>query len=153
MLFLLFQLGKNRYALDIAQVAEVLPWVTITPLPRSPLEVAGVFNYRGAPVPVIDLCQLMLDRPARRLLSTRVVVMHYADESGAVRLLGLIAEGATETLRCDPARFCTSGVGTAAAGALGPVALDERGVVQRVDLNGLLPASVRKLLFQQTAER
>ena len=153
MLFLLFQLGKNRYALDIAQVAEVLPWVTITPLPRSPPEVAGVFNYRGAPVPVIDLCQLTLDRPARRLLSTRVVVMHYADESGAERLLGLIAEGATETLRCDPARFCASGVGTAAAGALGPVALDEQGVVQRVDLNGLLPASVRKLLFQQTAER
>ena len=153
MLFLLFQLGKNRYALDIGQVAEVLPWVTITPLPRSPPEVAGVFNYGGAPVPVVDLCQLTLDRPARRLLSTRVVVMHYADESGAVRLLGLIAEGATETLRCDPARFCTSGVGTAAAGALGPVALDEQGVVQRVDLNGLLPASVRKLLFQQTAER
>jgi chemotaxis-related protein WspB len=55
MLFLLFQLGEERYALDTSHVAEVLPLVAITPIPQAPTGVAGLFNYRGAPVPAIDL--------------------------------------------------------------------------------------------------
>ena len=34
MLFLLFQLGEDRYALDTGRVIEVLPLVAITPIPR-----------------------------------------------------------------------------------------------------------------------
>jgi len=35
MLFLLFQLAKDRYALDAGQVAEVLPWVGIKQIPQA----------------------------------------------------------------------------------------------------------------------
>ena len=45
MLFLLFQLGQDRYALDTGRVAEVLPLVAITPIPQAPPELAGLFNY------------------------------------------------------------------------------------------------------------
>ncbi len=37
----------------------------IKQIPQAPPGVAGVFNYRGAPVPVIDLSELALGRPAR----------------------------------------------------------------------------------------
>lgn len=109
MLFVLFQLGQNRYALDARQVAEVLPLVVVTQIPQAPAAVAGVFNYRGAPVPAIDLSQLTLGRPVRRRLNTRIVLVHYPDVGGAMRLLGLIAERATETLRREPADFTASG--------------------------------------------
>ena len=75
MLFLLFCLGADRYAIEAAQVSEVLPLITIKALPQAPPGVAGVINLRGAPVPVIDLSALALGRSASPWLSTRIVVV------------------------------------------------------------------------------
>lgn len=149
MLFLLFELGRDRYALDARQVAEVLPLVDITAVPQAPPAVAGVFNYRGAPVPVIDVSQLTLGRPSARRLSTRIVLVHYPDATGRSRLLGLIAERATQAVHRDESDFVASGVTTDGAPYLGPVATDARGLVQRLDASTLLPPSVRDVLFQR----
>jgi chemotaxis-related protein WspB len=151
MLFLLFQLGQDRYALDAAGIAEVLPLVEITPIPQAPMGVAGLFNYRGAPVPAIDLSALALGQPARRRLSTRIVLVHYPDGQGDSRKLGLIAEKATETMRADPGNFTDSGVNNKATPYLGPVMADARGVVQWVDARTLLPPALRDMLFQEPA--
>jgi chemotaxis-related protein WspB len=59
MLFLIFQLGTDRYAIEAAQVAEVLPLVNTKNIPRAPLGVIGVFDYHGTPVPLIDLSELV----------------------------------------------------------------------------------------------
>jgi chemotaxis-related protein WspB len=149
MLFLVFQLGPDRYALDTGTVAEVLPLVGITEIPQAPPGVAGLVNYHGAPVPVIDLSQLTMGRPAERRLNTRIVLVRYPDRNGAPRLLGLIAERATETVRIDAADFVASGLTNDRAPYLGPVASDGRGLLQWVDAGALLPAPVRDLLFAQ----
>jgi chemotaxis-related protein WspB len=147
MLFLLFQLGEDRYALNTGRVVEVLPLVGITPIPKAPAGVAGLFNYHGAPVPAIDLSHLTMGRPARNRLNTRIVLVHYPDGRGKTHLLGLIAEKVTETVRREPADFVASGVTTDRAPYLGPVATDARGVLQWIDVEWLLPASVRDVLF------
>ena len=147
MLFLLFQLGQDRYALDTSRVAEVLPLVAITQIPQAPSGVAGLFNYRGVPVPVIDLSQLTMGRPAQSRLNTRIVLVHYPDGGGGTHLLGLIAERVTETVRRDKADFVASGVTNDRAPYLGPVATDAHGLMQWIDVESLLPASVRDLLF------
>jgi chemotaxis-related protein WspB len=147
MLFLLFQLGEDRYALDTGRVVEVLPLVAITPIPKAPAGVAGLFNYHGRPVPAIDLSQLTMGRSARNRLNTRIVLVHYPDGRGKTHLLGLIAEKVTETVRREPADFVASGVTTDRAPYLGPVATDARGVLQWIDVEWLLPASVRDALF------
>jgi chemotaxis-related protein WspB len=151
-LFLLFQLGQDRYALDTSQVAEVLPLVAITPIPQAPAGVAGLFNYRGAPVPAIDLSQLTMGRPAESRLNTRIVLVHYPGGHGQSRLLGLIAEKVTETVRRDAVDFVASGVTTDRAPYLGPVATDARGLMQWIDVERLLPASVRDVLFKTAQE-
>jgi chemotaxis-related protein WspB len=153
MLFLVFQLGPDRYALDARRVAEVLPLVGIRKIPQAPAGVAGVFNYRGTPVPVIDLSELILGQPARRCLSTRIVLVHDANGRGEARVLGLIAERATETVRRDAAEFVPSGIANGAAPYLGPVATDARGLVQWVDVGLLLPPSVKDVLFNQALEQ
>jgi len=149
MLFLLFELGHARYALDVRQVAEVVPLLAITPIPQAPAAVAGVLNFRGAPVPVIDVSQLTLCRPAERRLSTRIVLVHYPGGDGATHLLGLIVEKATQTVRHAPADFVASGITSADAPYLGPVATDARGLLQWIDVQTLLPPAFRDMLFNQ----
>jgi len=63
MLFLVFQLGPDRYAIEAAQVVEVLPLVNSKHIPRAPLGVAGVFDYHGTPVPLIDFTELAQGTP------------------------------------------------------------------------------------------
>jgi chemotaxis-related protein WspB len=121
-------------------------------IPHAPVGVAGVFTYRGAPVPVIDLSELALGRPSHARLSTRLLLVHYPDATGTKRLLGLIAEKATETLRREPGDFVASGVKSDGAPYLGPVVNDLRGLIQWVEVDKLLPASVREVLFKQTVE-
>jgi chemotaxis-related protein WspB len=147
MLCLLFQLGQDRYALDTGRVAEVLPLVAITPIPQAPAGVAGLINYRGVPVPAIDLSQLTIGRPAHARLNTRIIVVHYPDSRGETHLLGLIAEKVIETVRRDRTDFVPSGVTNDRAPYLGPVAADASGVMQWIDVERLLPASVRDVLF------
>ena len=149
MLFLVFELARDRYVLDVSQVAEVLPLVAITQIPHAPPAVAGILNYRGAPVPVIDVSQLTLGRPAQRRLSTRIVLVHYPDADGQTRLLGLIAERATQTVRHEEKDFVASGVTSDGASYLGPVIADARGLLQWLDVRTLLPPSVRDVLFKQ----
>jgi chemotaxis-related protein WspB len=152
MLFLLFLIGKDTYALDAGQVAEVLPLMSIKQIPRSPRGIAGAINYHGAPVPVIDLSELMLGRRAPARLSTRIILALYSDEHGEPHLLGLIAEGATEFMRRDSKDFVSSGITNDAAPDLGPVAADPRGLIQWIDVEKLLPPCVRDLLFKQPVE-
>jgi len=150
MLFLLFQLGNDRYALDTRQVAEVLPLVNVKQLPHAPKAVVGVFTYRGESVPLIDLSELALDRPARKRMSTRIVLVNYSGANGGTHLLGLLAEKATETLNREPADFKASGVSTDSAPYLGLVTTDEHGLVQWIEVEKLLSVPIMETLFKQT---
>lgn len=155
MLFLLFQLGDERYALDAGHVVEVVPLLELTRLPQSPPGLAGLFNYRGRPVPAIDLCALTLGHPANECLSTRIILVNYADERGANHLVGLIAEKATGMLRRDPKDFVDPGVKLGQAPYLGPVLMDSQGPIQWLNEQHLLSAPVRRRLFtsEPTSER
>ena len=81
-----FRLEGQRYALDLSQVERVVSMVAVSPLPKTPAVVAGVINYRGSVVPVLDLRprfgfprhesgltdHLLLGRTARRMLALPV---------------------------------------------------------------------------------
>jgi len=149
MLFLLFELGRDRYLLDIARIVDVLPLVDLKQIPQSPRGVAGLLNYRGEPVPVVDVSEMLLARPAHRILSTRLILVRQPDGNGTERLLGLIAEKAIRTLRRDPATFTDGGVANDSAPCLGPVATDPQGVIQWIDPAKLLSDAVRNVLFRE----
>ena len=50
-----FELGDERYGLDIATVFEIIRHQPITAVPQAPAFVRGVFNLRGRIIPVVDL--------------------------------------------------------------------------------------------------
>lgn len=149
MLFLVFTIGNDRYAMDVRQIAEVLPLVAVKCIPHAPEAVRGLFNYRGAPVPVIDLTRLTTGCVSARRLSTRIVLVHYPDRDGRPHLLGLIAEKATETARYEAADFVAAGVHSADASYLGPVTTETHGMLQRIDVETVLPPALRDILFKQ----
>jgi chemotaxis-related protein WspB len=147
MLFLKFRIGSQSYALDTARIAEVLPLLEITRVPQAPVGVAGLINYRGRSVPVVDLSELMLGEPARPYISTRLILVHYGEH-----LLGLIAEHATETMRREPESFADSGLASDAAPYLGPVTQDGGRWIQWIEVQKLLPAAVSSVLFRRAGE-
>lgn len=147
-LFLLFRIGSERYALRATEVVEVLARAALKPIARAPQWVAGVFAYRGAVVPVIDLSALTFGQPAEARTSTRLVLVNYRpDDAETAQWLGLILEQATDTLRCHPEDFQSYGLDNREAPYLGPVREDAQGLVQWVRVNDLLDESVRALLF------
>ncbi|MDB6134529.1 MAG: hypothetical protein JWM59_2772 [Verrucomicrobiales bacterium] len=148
MLLLIFQIGAHRFALDTRQVVRVLPMVEHRPLPQAPPGVAGVFDYRGTPVPLIDLSAIALGSHASVRMSTRIILVQYEDGAGA-HPLGLMAEKTTETLRRTEADFTDSGLTMERAPWLGPITHDDQGMIQRVEVQALLPDSVRAVLFRQ----
>jgi chemotaxis-related protein WspB len=150
MLFLIFQLGKDRYAVEADRVIEVLPLLDLKRLPQAPKGVAGIFNLRGRPVPAIDLNELTFGTPARERLTTRIIVLHHTDADGQKRPIGLIAEYVTQTMRREPQDFVNTGVTLSAAPYLGPVVMDAEGPIQWLHAQRLLSEPIRQLLFSET---
>ncbi len=150
MLFLLFQLGNDRYALEASRVVEVVPLLDMKQLPQAPRGVAGIFNYRGHPVPAVDLSALTLNQPASQRFSTRIIIVNYPDGNGTHHLLGLIAERATDTLHKDANDFVDSGVKLGQAPYLGPILMEDQSPIQWIYEQRLLPEPVRDVLFSET---
>ncbi len=174
MLYLLFQIGNDRYALEARHVVEVVPFLELKRIPHAPRGVAGMFNFRGQPVPAVDLSELTFGRPARELFSTRIIVVKLppptrpaspvqspaaalrdsglgTPPSGQPACLGLIAEHATGMMRREARDFVASGVKISNAPYLGPVVMDDQGVIQLLHTEHLLSETLRDLLFSETA--
>ncbi len=150
-LFLLFRLGVERYALDAATVVEVIPLLAVTRLAGALPGVAGVINYRGNPVPVLDLAALARGERTPERISTRILIVTYNGRAGAHHQLGLVAEQVTDMLRCDNDEFKPSGVETKEARYLGQVRPDRAGLIQRVEPQLLLSPEMRDALFPEHA--
>ena len=56
---LVFAEGREKYAIDVTTVAEVLPFLSATPLPEASPEVLGLVNLRGEFLTVINLARLL----------------------------------------------------------------------------------------------
>jgi chemotaxis-related protein WspB len=142
-------MGADRYALPAREVKEVLPLVSTKALPGAPAGIVGAINYRGSAVPVLDLSLLALGRPSAQRVSTRLLIVNYPHPDTRERLLGVMAERATDTISRDPGDFRPVGVTAPGARYLGPVARDARGLIQRVDVAMLLTDEMRAELYPE----
>lgn len=151
MLMLLFNLGSSQYAIPARDVVEVVPLVRLEPIAMAPEYVAGLFNYRGDHVPVIDLCQLVIARACEISITTRLVLVHHTGISGDQNILGVLAEQVTETTDLDSDAFSSTGITVAEAPFMGDVSHTDSGMIQKVHVNDLLPDFVQALLFSVEA--
>lgn len=152
MQLLLFRIADQRYALDIKQVAEIAPLTRLSHLPQAPDYIAGVMNYRGEPVPVVDICHLATGSTCAKRMSTRTVLVNYPLTDGDIRVLGLLAEGATEILQRERDQFSDPGVVQPNAPYLGDVLNEAGEMIQLVDVDALLNDEVRAIIFTDRAD-
>jgi chemotaxis-related protein WspB len=138
MLMLLFYVGNDLYALDSSQVVEIIPKVLLRKIHHAPEYIAGLFNYRGSIVPVIDLCHLIQGNPSRSHLSTRIIMVNYVGRDQNKHYLGLMAEKITETLNKPDTELVDSGIQMDEAPYLGEMIMDEKGMIQCIRLESLL---------------
>jgi chemotaxis-related protein WspB len=149
MLFILFQIGRDRYALSAGVIIEVLPLINLKRVPGAPVGVAGILNYHGTPVPVIDLNEMTLAEPAAQRLSTRIILVKYPLQAQNPHPLGLIAERATSMIRRSAQDFVETGVESENAPYLGRVVTDAGGLVQWIEVERLLTPELRDVLFRE----
>jgi chemotaxis-related protein WspB len=151
MKLLVFHIGADRYGLRLRDVVRVLPLLELKHLPLAPDAVAGLMDYHGGSVPVIDLCRLSGLAGGQDYFDTRIIVVDYHTPEGACHPLGLRAEHVLGVREIDAAQLTDGGV--RAAPFLGQVAGDAHGMLQLVELERLLPAALRATLFQAAERR
>lgn len=147
MQFVIFHLGKDRYGLSTRRLVRVLTLVELKRMPQTPAYVAGLMNYRGTSVPVIDLGMLACERPCDARFDTRILLTNYRADDGVDRLLGLMVERVAEVANIDNGRFAESGVATPDAPYLGRVLAADGAILQLVELEHTLTPEVQALLF------
>lgn len=144
MLVLLFYLGDVMYTIKCDKVREIAPMVTLKKIPHAPDFFAGLFNYRGMIVPVIDLCQLIQGRPCQIRLSTRIILVDYLKKDNTTAVFGLMAERVTEAVMKPDDALVPPSVSMQKTPFLGGIIMEQKDMIQYIDVD-LLPSSLHFL--------
>ena len=98
--YITFKLGDESFAINVAQVREVLELPQITKVPTAPDYMRGVVNVRGKAIPVVDL-RLKFGLPSTPdTVNSRIVVLELEldDETTVV---GGIADSVHEVIELE----------------------------------------------------
>ena len=99
--YMTFKLGDELFAINVAQVREVLEVPLITKVPTAPQYMKGVVNVRGQSIPVVDL-RLRFGLPkGTETVQTRIIVMELALD-GEIAILGGMADSVHEVIELEP---------------------------------------------------
>ena len=89
-----FRIGEEEFGVDILAVQEIIRLVPIPPVPRAPVDIAGVINLRGKVIPVVNM-RSRFSLPARDASpQTRIVVMESEE-----KIVGFLVDAVSEVLR------------------------------------------------------
>ncbi len=95
--YLTFAIGEEEFGLEILKVREIIGYINVTPVPRTPTYVKGVINLRGQVIPVMDL-RLKFNLAEKEITEqTCIIIIETAGRRGAC-LTGLIVDRVSEVL-------------------------------------------------------
>lgn len=151
MLYIKFILQNEQYLLAIRQVREVIPYVKCKVIPHAPAYLAGLINYRGDSLPVIDVSQLMYDTSSRIRIGTRIAIVQIVCEGRKPLVVGLLLENVTETVDVDESGFKRSGAEIPQSKYLGEVVTDQHAMLQRINIEHILPDEAWQILLARDA--
>ena len=102
--YLTLQLGNELFAIDVAQVREILELAQVTKVPTAPSYMRGVVNVRGRAIPVVDLRTKFGLPPTPDTLMSRVVVMEL-ELDGDPCVVGGLADSVHEVIEIEPSQI------------------------------------------------
>jgi len=77
--YCVFRAGRERFCLSVLDIEEVVEWPGVTRVPLAPAFLVGVFNLRGAIIPLVDIAFTETRRPD---LPPKHVVVAALDQGG-----------------------------------------------------------------------
>ncbi len=90
-----FVIGEEEFAIPILAIQEIIKPIVWTRVPQVPPYVLGVFNLRGAVIPLIDLRRKFGLTPQNQNEETRFIVMRDSDDDVA----GFVIDRLTMAIR------------------------------------------------------
>ena len=112
----IFDLEDQRYAIPTATVVEIVRAVTVTRLPKAPLIVMGVIDFRGTIIPVLNIRERFLRSSKEVELQDHFIIAWAGDRMAALQVDRAVAftriqdEDVQETKRIAPAAEYIEGV-------------------------------------------
>lgn len=88
---IVFNMGKERYGVDISQVKEIIKPPKITRIPNSPEFIEGVTNLRGQITTIINLRKRFNKETKETDNETRIIVIEYENV-----VIGMIVDSVNE---------------------------------------------------------
>lgn len=141
---LAFRAADMRFALELANVVQVLPDIRPRPVPLAPASVTGLIRYGGGLIPVVDLGLLLGLQAAAMRRSTRLIVLKIARPSPL-----MFAVRAEEVLDLIEIGSKTRGLVMAESRWLGEHILDDADTAQLINAEALLPVELRAIYLEQ----
>jgi purine-binding chemotaxis protein CheW len=99
--YLTFKLSDEIFAVEVAKVREILEYINITKVPRTPEFMRGVINVRGSVVPVLDLRLKFGMSVTEQSINTCIIVLEIYFE-GETTILGALADSVQEVIELEP---------------------------------------------------
>jgi purine-binding chemotaxis protein CheW len=96
-----FELGGERYALDIQLAREIVEMIPITPIPRSPAYISGVINLRGEITNIMNL-NTLLGLPDQEIRNNQKIIVLVPDAAGGSNV-GIIVDDVSSVLQITEA--------------------------------------------------
>ena len=143
MLLLGFNIGDEKYVINTRAIIEVTTLVRLKKIPGSMKGIAGLLNYHGTAVPIIDVSALCGKPIQTSTLTTRIIIVNYLDK----HIIGIKAENVTETIRINDDAFEKSGIKVKENDFLDEVAEVDKKFIQLINIDKILTEDVRNCLF------
>jgi len=138
MLYVVCRIGDDAYALPAGSVDKVLPFAALKPLPGAVRGLAGVLNYQGQSVPVVDLGLLFQGKPSPETFGSRIVLCHVPGLLS--QRLGVLVAMVDGVSAIPDESFLPAGA--SADPCLGDVSPAAGSFIQRIELPAVLPDDV-----------
>ncbi len=99
-----FELGKERYGVNIHTIREIIRYSEVTKVPETPGYVDGILNIRGTITTIVDLREILGLERIERTEKTRVLIMDLEDSN-----VGVVVDSVSEVLRMDSSNILEAG--------------------------------------------
>jgi purine-binding chemotaxis protein CheW len=99
--YLAFNLGDESFALDVANLREILEFTSVTKVPQTPEFMRGVINLRGSVVPVIDMRLKFNLSQVEKTVDTCIIVVEVSFDDEHT-IIGALVDSVQEVFELEP---------------------------------------------------
>lgn len=137
--YVIFVLGGQRFAVDVAHVREILDRQPLTRLANAPHDVEGVIDVRGESVAVVELSSKLGLVGGAEGEDARIIVFEFADDGAVV---GVPADRVCDVLEIPDEAIEASPTagGRWRAAALRGIARIEGALISVLDMRAVFPS-------------